>query len=60
MERYLFVHFLGAHLASEGSGGRQVATMSWVGRRHHVSRVEDLLCKLRHGQCTVVLAIIVS
>ena len=54
--QHLLVHLLGAHLAPEHGGGRQVAAVARVGRAHHVLGVPHLLGQLGHGEGAVLLA----
>ena len=48
-------HLLRRHPTAEDNGDRQVATVTWVTSRHHVLRIEQLLCDLRYRDGAILL-----
>ena len=54
--QHLLVNFFHGHAATEHGCNREVATVARIAGGHHVLGVEHLLCKLWHGQGSVLLA----
>jgi len=54
--QHLFVDFLHRHPATEHCSDCQVPSMSGVASCHHVLSIEHLLCELRDGERSVLLA----